>query len=479
MANATTDDSTLTYFFPTLSEKISTDILEIETYSNNLVVAPTIGNLVVSYSDERPRPYLAKCWHQEGLKWIFELREDIRCGNGEEITAATFATSLARSIRLYSQDFAHPIFKHLKGFRELIRHRTPTFEGITASNNTLIFDFKTPVHSGFLEHLAMSPFGYICSANYEGDIWKDPHSIISSGPYSLEPLSQQSSYTLHQRQDFPSDLKTESKIIRIERAGFEEFKSHNGPKILDHASPTMAQLVGFTNIPQIRQNLVVVKLNPNRGPFSETSVRQSFLKEFRSKLDSMPLESQTVSKTARLFPEDNSTLNATPEADTKSLKNLKVLMKVMVRSPLTPNDFNKTIIEEIARENGWELTIDSGPYDSFRETYQDPKYDICVQGSEVGSRFEPWVIDMLFCSDIGDRWPDPSGRIRKLTESFDPATMSASDASQKLHDYLTEDASLIPTFLRGGYYLFGSGVDASIFGKTVSRIHPEEIRLKR
>lgn len=470
----------LSFFYPSLSSQISTDILEIETYSNNLVVLPTIGNLVTYFSDDRPTPYLAKSWRTQGLQWIFELRDGLHCENGEKITADGFAKSLAKSIRLYSQWNEHPIFRHLLGYEELLKNKTPEFAGIKAQGNSLIFTLTKPIRGGFLEHLTMAPFGYICEANYHGDRWADPTKIISSGPFALEQISNHNSYSLSRRNDWPLEFQGEFEKVTIRREGLEAFKKHPGSKIIEVQNPPPTDLTSYRHIRQIPQNLIVVKLNAHRGHFHDKNNRLNFLKSFRRHLSEFPLDSNSIYKTEHFFASDTSDLKPIPEIHLPPApQKPRLLMKVMLKGPNTPNDINKAVTQKVAEELGWNIDFDSEPYESFRETFNDPKYDLFVQAAEIGGGFEGWVIDMLFCSDVGDRWPDPSGRICELTKEFDSTEIRPHQASQKFHDYLIEDAALIPTFHRGGFYLFSNELNIQSLSPMITRIRFEEIRAAR
>lgn len=470
------DDNGLIFFYPALTSSISTNMLDIETYSNNLVVAPTIGNLVTYFSDERPVPYLASKWRRDGKKWIFDIREGLKCEDGEEITALSFSESLARSIRLYSQIAPHPVFKNLKGYKELLRDRSNTFRGIYAEGSSLVFDFEIESRGGFLEHLTMAPFGYICSANFDGDNWKDNTEIVASGPYRLNKILEQNDYTLIRRDDWPSQFQGDFSKVVINRSGLEEFRKASGHKIIETQNPTSDDLDLFSYVRQIPQNLVVVKLNPYRGVFRDIETRQQFLNRYRFEQKSYAFTSNSTFKTDRFFANDSSILKTRIDVADHLLKNLNVVMKVMLRGPNSPNNINKEIIEKIGNEYNWNLTIDSEPYESFRDTFQDPKYDLYVQAAEIGGGFEGWVIDMLFCSDVGDKWPDPSGRICKLANEFDISKLNIQDASQRFQDYLIEDAALIPSFHRGGFYLFGDEIDVKSIGPMATRIRFEEVK---
>ena len=391
-----------------MSPKISTDLQDIETYSNNLVVAPAIGTLVTYFSDERPVPYIAKSWKNVGSDWIFEIRDDLFCENGEKITAAGFAVSLARSIRHYSTGFEHPVFKNLKDYENLISKKLSTFSGISSHENQLIFHFETNVAGGFLEHLTMAPFGYICKDNYIGDNWANPAKIVSSGPYKLVAIENQDFYTLIRRKDWAAGPSSDFESVTIRRAGIDNFKSFVGPKIIEIAGPTSDDLEKFSHIKQIPQNLIVVKLNYKNGVFKNIEKRRLFLSQFRKHLRAHSIDSNSIFKTERFFANDISSLKKfSVSENTSSAETTNLLMKVIVKGPGTPNYINKELTQKVADDFGWNLTVDSEPYESFRETYNDPKYDLYVQTAEIGGGFEGWVIDMIFCSDVGDKWPDP------------------------------------------------------------------------
>lgn len=466
----------LSFFYPSLSSQISTDILEIETYSNNLVVAPAIGNLVTHFSDDRPVPYLAKSWKKEGMKWIFEIREGLQCENGEKITAQGFAKSLSKSIRLYSQWNEHPIFKHLIGYNGLLKNKQTNFDGIKAEGNSLIFTFSKVIRGGFLEHLTMAPFGYICDANYDGDKWRDSTKIISSGPYTLDPIVLQENYTLRRREDWPAEFKGDLKKVIIYRQGVDGFKKTIGPRIVEMQNPTPEELAKFKNIRQIPQNLIVVKLNAKHRTFADINYRTQFLESFRRHFNAYKFDSNSVFKTEHFFANDKSILQAVTAPKASLKKEIKLLAKVMIKGPNTPNDINKEVMQKVAQELGWIIEFDSEPYESFRTTFNDPRYDLYVQAAEIGGGFEGWVIDMLFCSDVGDRWPDPSGRICELTKEYNSTDLSEIEASQKFQNYLIDDAALIPTFHRGGFYLFSDEVDIKSLSPMITRVRFEEIK---
>lgn len=471
-------NSQLTFFYPQLAANISTDISLIEEYSNNLVVSPAIGTLVAYYSDERPTPYLAESWSQEGKIWKFNIRENLKCENGEVISASSFKDSLTRSIKIYSRGTEHPVFKYLEGYNSFINGSSKDLKGLSFDGKSLEFKFTKVLRGGFLEHLSMAPFGYICSENFVGDSWKDPKRIISSGPFSLSAINDNSQYILSRRTDIPLQFQGGPKTVKITRGDITQFREWNGPKLMEGHSDGMPK-DDFKFIRQAPQTLFIVKLNHKSEVFQDLKVRQMFTQEFRKQFEKYNFISDTYSKTQTFFHNDKIKELPTNVSASKNPVRTHLVMKLMKRGKNTPNEANQIILERTVEALGWTIEFDSEPYTSFKETYSSPKFDLYMQGAEVGGGFEGWVIDMLFCSDIGDMWPDPSGRICKLTQRFEnEEEISITAANQEFHSILQEDATVIPTFHRGGFYLMSNEIDTNSLSPIITRVRFDEIRIK-
>ena len=192
--------------------------------------------------------------------------------------------------------------------------------------------------------------------------------------------------------------------------------------------------------------------------------------------DQFDLKSKGFFKTERFFYNDNTSLRQTA-ADTLSVhsaigKTKKILLKYR---PGTVQMAVSEVVQSAAKNLGWEIALDTDQSKPYSREADRANYDIVIMGSEIGGGFESWVIDMLFCSDVGPRWPDPSGRICELTKSVAAGNITNIEAAQKFQDYLIEDAALIPAFHRGGYYLLSDDLDIKSLGPMVTRIRFEEI----
>lgn len=467
--------STVTFFFPELRPELSSEIRDIEDLSNNLVFAPAIGTLVTYFSDERPVPYLAKKWWLDGNRWIFELRDQLSCENGEPINATNFAESLARTIRIYSSGGDHPVFRRIKGYRQLVSGRASGLEGIRADGNRLIFEFEGRDFSGFLEHLTMAPFGFVCSANFEGDKWKDRSTIISSGPFRFAGMPDDRSYHLIARENFLPEFASKFKNIVVRRGDLGQFKKHVGPKVIELFDPQDNHLEGFAQIRQMPQGLYILALNHKRATFESKTVRQLFARMFKEELRRLPFESKGYFKTERFYFNDKIELSEIPKSShvqEHSSKPTSIVMKIA-------NNKVHLALQEIAERTskrlGWSITFDTDPSKTFLREHERTNFDLVVLGSEIGGGYESWIIDMLFCSDVGSRWPDPSGQICEFARKTASGEISPDSVAQQFQDLLTDDAAAIPTFHRGGFYLLSKDLDIKSLGPMVTRIRFEDV----
>lgn len=477
--NTTLEDTmnskeSVTYFFSELSDDVISNIENIESISNNIVFAPAIGTLVTYFSDERPTPYLAENWTNQENKWIFNIRQNLFCEDGEPITAENYAKSLARTIKIYSQGSEHPIFKRLKGYKRLLQENLDSFDGIYSEGDRLIFDFEEQDYSGFLEHLTMAPFGYICTANFSGEKWKDDKAIISSGPFKVTQSKEQGVFELTAR-PFIDQFAPKYKKVFIRKGDIKDFRNAQGPRFIETPSPTTKDIAEFSYVRQMPQILYILALNFNRHEFADLERRKAFAARAYESLNNFAPPSISFSKAERFFANDNVQTSSTLKIPATSIKPNNENLSILMRNTA----IHKTIgdfAESIAKEMGYSPSKTEYTGSKYR-TWQDRKdFDVIVMGAEIGGGFEPWIIDMLFCSDIGFQWPDPSGRICKLSEAIAKGHLNVNDGANLLQQYISEDAGLIPIFHRGGYYLFSPEIDHKSLGPMVTRIRFEEIR---
>lgn len=470
----------LTFLYKNLKHPVSTSIFDSEYYSNNLVVAPMIATLVVYYSDERPVPFLAKSWHNDGNRWTFELREGIKCENGELITAEGMRKSLIRSLTWLSKDQEQPVFNKLIGYKEFRKTGNSNTLGISIEGNSLIFEFSEKFRSGFLDYLTMAPFGYICEDNYVGDNWKDKTRFISSGPYRLIEFEPGSHYTLEKRKDWPLNPEYTPDRVIIRNGTADELKDNSKGTILETSDKPKSIPKGFALVHQMPGTLMTLSISTGKDRiFDDLGLRRVFADKVKEKFKNRSLSDFSFNRADFFYFNQVSELPALPASN----KNQNIPSKtIKIRSAPKPVDAMTALVEDTLREAFEDL---NWPYEIINskdlswENFTDTKtYDIRRVGAEIGGGFEGWITDMLFCSKIGPMFADPSGRICALAKEYEMTDLPIKDAIDRFNKYIHEDSALIPLFHVGGQYLMSSDIDTNSLSSLITRVRFDEIKFK-
>lgn len=472
----------ITFISPQLGQTLSTDISESEILWNAFLTYNSIGKLV-RFESENQVPYLAQSWKRDGKKWHFFLRKDLRCEDGEEISPENFKISLTNSMRRLSQNNPLlPVFQHLKGFEKFLKGEA--LDGIVADNDKLIltFEFEKEMVSGVLEYLAMSPFGYLCSANFNEDgSWKDPLKIVSSGSYKLTFLPEQKSFLIEKRSGWP--LNREEMIDKILLTSNKELVKNWNKVIYFGSHPPSSSGDSLDILPGAPMSLGIISLSPSSTSFFETKkarlIFQKRIREVQEANKFIDLEhesttdfyfSQPYSERAYLYAEE------LEENDLKPEKPLKFRISLESRTPSKEHVYN--LVKATLDSLDWPYEIIVNPPSTYTDLI-DPKYDGRYTISEVGMGVEAWVNDMLFCSEIGGEYPDPGKKICSLTESYNEGRLSYEEFSYKFAETIAKESAVIPILKRRYIWHLGKEIDRNTFSPLTNIPAFDLLRLKQ
>lgn len=471
----TSEDFHLNFLVHELKHPLSLSIFDSEIYHNNLILAPMVGTLVIFSNDERPIPYIAESWRREEKKWIFNIRRGLFCENGEEINALSMKDSLGRSLKWLSKNQQQPIFKHLVGYEKFIKSWDTDELGINAPDkDTLILEFDKEVRHGVLDHLSMAPFGYVSADNFRGEKWKDQTQFISSGPYKITQFDKNGRYKLVRRENWPLVSPESPMSVTIQKSSEDALSKSQAMTLYESKEEEIP-----TNIPHLRiikhtpgaLAVVIVNKEIKDSPLWEESLRlrfaNSFRKHFRAK------EFVTESSQTSYFFYSNQRIPLPdsleiPEGISKPSRPITIRFQFGRTKML---DHFGRIFEATFKELDW-------PY-TFLEWSDKSPPDIYMGWAEIGGGFDGWIADMLFCSDLGLGYPDPSGRICKLAADFEEGNVELKEAIERFNISLFEDAALYPAFTMSGFLGISKDIDDSSVGPIVTRIRFDELRLKK
>lgn len=462
--------------FPPLSlAPINSDQVDNQTILNSIV-----GTLVKYGVTGKIEPYLASSWNisDDQKKWIFNIKNGYTCESGEKITSEFFKNSLLKNFRLSIDKADKTDFNLLKGWNKFIHSTDSELEGLYSNNQELIFEFNS-APNGFLNFLRMPYFGIWCPNNFNKNEFKN-EGFSSSGPYKIERYISKSRILLSMRKDQPSYNLNSPQLIEIGYGTIDELNDHTTPtigKIIVESDSKELQDYSIIDAPPlIFQGLV---LHPNSIFFSDPHNRQIF------------------SKRLIMFQEQHPTINFSQgfyigsKIDKTISKNWNYKFKIKPKKIkialqyLPSTSENKSFLENLFSYilEGIDFEIEypdlSNP-NWIKSILNNAEYDIRTASVYAGAHHVPSVIRMMFCSNLGISFPDPSKRICELTDEYITKNRDVDNEFEiQFNRVIFEDSVVFPLFHAKDRWYVSNKID--IKSMPTSIIHPlfEKIRIEK
>lgn len=138
-------------------------------------------------------PWLATDWtvSDDGLRYEFDLRDDVTFSNGEEFDAETVKLNFDAIITLGEQGNAFQSSAYLEGYTgtEVI------------DDDTVAVTFDAP-KAGFLQALSEAPLGIVSPSTTKLSAEERFDGVVGSGPFVLDELVQDEKIVLTKRDDY-------------------------------------------------------------------------------------------------------------------------------------------------------------------------------------------------------------------------------------------------------------------------------------
>lgn len=446
----------LRFYLVRSNHQPSLDIADSDHIGNLLFMQHLVGTLVKYQSSGRYKPSLAETWSSSDDQriWTFNLRKGQYCDDGTEITPSSFKKSFMGSLVRYASKKNPPVFDKLVGWDIFLKEGNASSLGITSDEHSIVFEFETPVKGGLLELLGMPYFGYICEKNFSEGVWESKGKIISSGPYRIKEWNEGQNPVLEKRSNWFNFAKNSPDIVHIENVGsLEDIPAYPRKTIFD-SLPKQEDILpqGYTQIHEIPTTFLPIVLVPHpKSIFSSDEARFEMQRLLFLNKPLISFSSPSYSLNNSFYPvhESKNTLaTIIKRNDLKSIVNRKIKIRSYPK-PLGANlVYLETLISKTLKESGVEFEIDNSPVPTVEDWFK-PEYDIRILGADIGGGIENWVIRMMFCSNLGVRFPDPSGRICSLVEDFDNGKVEFYKYVDDFNQFLFEDASVVP-IMHGG-----------------------------
>lgn len=471
----------LNYIFTDNGTPISLNLYDAERYINAVVIQPQIGNLVVYSNKGRYSPLLAKEWSVDGNgNWTFLLRDGFQCDNGEEITPVSFKKSMELSVKFMAKTDNVPIFSKLVGYKEFIEGYAESIAGIETENNLLRFRFTEPTRSGVIQSLSFAPFGYICSENRNSDgSWKNNQKFISSGPYRIVQHRPHQKHVLELRQNW-----TEANTNSPKRINFyfsvDAIENPSLPTIVDSFTPVNRlpkHLEKYKLVPEFINPIILGPASAGKF-FSKKENRLVFKKAIEIEKAKLPAEIENHTKSDFYYPNQPPKIQV--HDDISDFEFVKPKYPLIIQGKL-PQKGDRKYMNWVVLEGALKsLNIDY-TFDNSAQTHQErvsERYDIRFMGSAIGGGAQAWGVAFQFCSEIGPKFPDPSGSICAAVEDFEKGKVSEEAFSEKFNQRVFDDAAVIPLTHYGVILYLSRDINTDSISPLVSVMRFDQLELE-
>jgi hypothetical protein len=451
--------------------------------THETVLTNLVGTLVKLSETGQFAPYLAESFNtsKDGLTWTFNIRPNLTCDDGTPITAKSFATAFSQSLKRYSKFSKVIDFELLEGWADFTSGKSQSITGLQFEDNKLVFKLTTQPEN-FIGHLRLPYFGFWCSNNFDANgEFKEDSKFISSGPYKVIS-SEKNAILLEKRSDWFS--------ISEESPGKILFSYSTPDKLSDSAENTIVEVLGrdkVVNLPSFQEiksppslmwTMVVAPTKP--GPFANVVNRRAFADRVIELKKTSPLFSSFY-----FYPSKPTDVKLRSEltAYTSEMKGKKISFAFANRNyTQQETDEIKRITIEALKDSGAqvEFSINDPLEDNWRHRLlSNQEFDIRMNGVDQGGYPKNRTIKMMFCSNLGVCYPDPSGRICKIVDHQDKTGGPIpKEYIAEFNQALYDDASLVPLTHFGTHWMVTKDLDLTTLPPTSGIFHFEGIRLK-
>lgn len=453
----------------------NSDIADNQTILNSL-----IGTLVKFGKSGKIEPYIANKWYvsDDQKTWTFYINSNFSCENGEPINASSFKEKIIKNLKRNISKTDKTEFTDLKGWREFKENNIETILGIKAIENKLIFTFeKNP--KGILNYLRMPYFGFWCDNNFENDQFIDNNQFYSSGPYKLAKVISNNRLLLEIRPNQPSYNKDAPQFIEIGLGSLEELseKSDNtiGKIIIESENLEIKNYEIIDGTPSIMQGIV---LHEKTVFFNSIENRKVFAKRL---FDYQKINSQLNFTKGFYFNQniDKKKVENFPTIFLNPPKKIRIALQYDFSFDKTKqiwNDIFNYIFDGIDFEIVYPKNDDPN---WIKGILNSSEYHLRTSSVYPGGQHSLSVLRMMFCSNLGISFPDPSLRLCQLIDTYISNNKEVDGEFISLFDkILIEDATVFPLFYAKDRWFVSDSIDLESMPTTI--IHPlfEKIRFK-
>jgi ABC-type oligopeptide transport system substrate-binding subunit/class 3 adenylate cyclase len=182
----------------TKADNVTSSAKIIQLFSGLVELRPDVGVV----------PDVAQSWEvlQEGRKYLFHLREDVRWSDGRPVTAGDFEYAWKRVLGDHTTFTIPRLLYDVKGAMAFHQGEVsdPDSVGVRALDDvTLAVELEGP--AGYYLHLLANAVTFPVprhTVELHGEAWTEPEKIVTCGPFKLESWQQGERMTLVRNPDY-------------------------------------------------------------------------------------------------------------------------------------------------------------------------------------------------------------------------------------------------------------------------------------
>jgi ABC-type oligopeptide transport system substrate-binding subunit/DNA-binding SARP family transcriptional activator len=284
------------------------------------VLMQLFSGLVRLSTDMDILPDVAHTWDvsEDGRRYVFHLRSDVRWSDGVPVTAGDFEYAWKRALDPATRSPAAGCLHDVKGARAFHRGEgDPQEVGVQAlDETTLAVELEEP--AGHFLQLLVRPDAYPVPRHVvqaHGAAWTDPERLVTNGPFRLETWRRGEVLVLSRNPDHHSQGRPGGNVQRVELYPLTDWSDR-----LQHYEAGGLDVLGITFFPQVKRELArqrhageyvsrpiletcYVVFDVNRPPFDDVRVRRAFtLATDRETLAEVVLQGYATAATGGLVP---------------------------------------------------------------------------------------------------------------------------------------------------------------------------------
>jgi hypothetical protein len=452
----------------------------------DLAQSAVVGNLVRYGNNGFFIPYLAEKWtaSEDELHWEFFLRPNLKCSDGELITAESFVANLKKSLKRYGKDSGLMTFNHLKGWQNFIYNKTDNLLGIRAVDNKIIFDFADRIEN-VLDTFTTKRFGYWCSANFKNDEFDKSVKFVSSGAYEVIENPSGNTFKVKKGKHWYNNDDTQIETINFETKNLEDDFTSSDFTIVNLGTflPKNINLKDMLVVKSPPKYLTYFVLSPYiRNGIFNSNINRNILKKRISNMSSIEfLNLYDLKKSSFLYENAPSKLNQNKiESEVLDYKdqivNIKIPLTLSADGHAALHELFYKILPEVPRENIqfniFNFDIPSLIKIMAENTYFDIKISTTDSG-EYMTNLGSSGIEIMFCTKLGARLPDKSGKICKLSREYGRLKKNVDqNYINQINQYLADDAVVIPFFHSSTIFLYSNDFDPKSIPAGIASEYP-------